>query len=97
MALIFVALGAILLWFLLVPFLKPSPTAALQDIDPRVTCAICDELREEDAVIEQEFGTGRIHYLCGYCIRAMADDYVAAHGPLPHASVAPVADRAIDG
>jgi len=96
-ALIFVALGAILLWFLIAPFLKPSPSAALQDIDPRVTCAICDELREEDAVIEREFGTGRFHYLCGDCIRAMADDYAAAHGSLPRAPAAPVADPETDG
>jgi len=97
MALIFVALGAILLWFLIAPFLKPSPTAVPQDVDPRVTCVICDELHEPDAVIEREFGTGRYHYLCGYCIRAMAADYVAAHGSLPDAAAASPPDPTTDG
>lgn len=83
MSLIFVALGAILLWFLIAPFLKPAPALSPQDYDPRVTCAICDRLREPHEVLERELGAGRYQLICGECIAALVRDYTARHGALP--------------
>lgn len=86
MALLLVALGAIVLWFIIAPFLKPSPTASPQEFDPRVTCSVCDELRDPDDVIEREFGAGRFHYICGGCLASMTQDFQLEHGRAPHAS-----------
>jgi hypothetical protein len=83
MALILVALGAILLWFIIAPFLKPSPTTSPQEMDPRVTCSVCDELRDPDTVIEREFGAGRYHYICGSCLASMVEEYQSQHGAPP--------------
>lgn len=83
MALLLVAVGAILLWFLIAPFLKPSPVTSPQDFDPRVTCALCDELRDPADVIEREFAAGRFHYICGACLTSMNQDYQSQHGHLP--------------
>ena len=92
MSLIFVALGAILLWFLIAPFLKPGPAAVTEEADPRVTCSVCDELRDPDQVIEREFGAGRFHYICGACLADMTADFTAQHGTPPSGGEAP-ADR----
>ena len=89
MALIFVALGAILLWFIIAPFLKPSPVTTPSSFDPRVTCALCDELRPPEEVIEREFGAGRYHYVCGSCLTSMVNEYQAEHGRLPQAPSQP--------
>jgi hypothetical protein len=86
MALLLVAFGAILLWFIIAPFLKPSPTSSPQEFDPRVTCSVCDELRDPDLVIEREFGAGRFHYICGSCLASMTQDFESKHGRPPHAS-----------
>jgi len=83
MSLIIVALGAILLWFLIAPFLKPAPALSPQDFDPRVTCAICDQLRGPHEVLERELGSGRYQLICGECIAMLVRDYTAAHGVLP--------------
>lgn len=83
MALLLVALGAILLWFIIAPFLKPSPTMSPREADPRVSCSVCDELREPDFVIEREFGAGRYHYICGSCLAAMVDEFKSEHGRPP--------------
>jgi hypothetical protein len=83
MALILVALGAILLWFLIAPFLKPAPSASPKEVDPRVNCAMCGELCEPQDVIERELGEGRFHNICGQCIADMADDFARTHGVLP--------------
>jgi len=93
MSLIFVALGAILLWFLIAPFLKSSPAQSPQDFDPRVTCSICGELREPDQVIERELREGRFGHVCGYCIRELVRDYEAANGALPDA---PASSETVD-
>jgi hypothetical protein len=86
MSLILVALGAILIWFLIAPFLKPSPTTEPHEIDPRVTCALCDELCEPDSVIEREFGAGRYQFICGSCLASMNQEYSDQHGSLPPAA-----------
>ena len=80
MALLLVAFGAIIIWFILAPFLKPSPATEPQEVDPRVTCALCDELRELEDVIEREFGAGRYQFICRYCLTSMVDEFEAAHG-----------------
>jgi hypothetical protein len=86
MSLIFVALGAILLWFLIAPFLTPAPSQSPQDFDPRVTCAICGELREPDDVVERELHAGRFGHICGACIRDLARDHAAVHESKQEAS-----------
>ena len=86
MALLLVAFGAILLWFIIAPFLKPSTTATPAEFDPRVTCSVCDELRDQDFVIEREFGAGRFHYICGSCLASMTKDFESKHGRSPQAS-----------
>lgn len=83
MALILVALGAILLWFLIAPFLKPAPSASPKEVDPRVKCAMCSDLYEPQDVIERELGEGRFHHICGQCIADMAEDFARQHGVLP--------------
>lgn len=85
MALLLVALGAVLLWFIIAPFLKPSPTSSPQEMDPRVTCSVCDELRDPDNVIEREFRAGRFHFICGACLAEMVQDFKEAHGRAPDA------------
>jgi hypothetical protein len=87
-SLIFVAIGAILIWFLIAPFLKPSPTTEPQEIDPRVTCALCDLLCDPDEVIEREFGAGRYQFICGTCLVSMSQEYQDQHGSLPTAAPA---------
>jgi len=82
MALLLVAFGAILLWFIIAPFLKPSPTSSPQEFD----CSVCDELRDPDLVIEREFGAGRFHYICGSCLASMTQDFESKHGRPPQAS-----------
>ena len=85
MALLLVAVAAILVWFILAPFLKPSPTASPREVDPRVTCSVCDELRDPDFVIEREFRAGRFHFICGDCLASMVQDFERAHGRPPSA------------
>jgi hypothetical protein len=83
MSLILVAIGAVLIWFLIAPFLKPSASTDPQEMDPRVTCALCDELCEPDKVIEREFGAGRYQFICGACLTSMNQEYRDQHGALP--------------
>ena len=83
MSLLFVALGAILLWFIIAPFLKPAPAMSPKDFDPRVTCAICDRLCNPDQIVEREMGSGRFQMICGECIAALVRDYTERCGALP--------------
>jgi hypothetical protein len=84
-ALLLVACGALLIWFILAPFLKPTAASSPQELDPRVTCVLCDELRDPDLVIEREFGAGRYHYICGPCLASMVQEYQSQHGTEPGA------------
>jgi hypothetical protein len=88
-ALILVAVGAILVWFLIAPFLKPSPVTTPADFDPRVTCTLCDELRDPADVIEREFGAGRYQFICAGCLASMVQDFQTQHGRMPEASAPP--------
>ena len=81
--LILVAVGAILLWFIIAPFLKPSPVTSPRELDPRVTCAVCDELRDPDQVIEREFGAGRYQFICKDCVANMAQEIRSRQGKPP--------------
>ena len=83
MSLIFVAIGAVLIWFLIAPFLKPSASTEPHQTDPRVTCALCDELCEPEEVIEREFAAGRYQFICGACLASMNREYRDQHGNLP--------------
>lgn len=78
MSLIFVALGAILLWFLIAPFLKPTASQSPHEFDPRVECAICGELRDPEDVVERELHAGRFGFICGKCIQDLVRDHEAA-------------------
>lgn len=89
MALLLVAVGAILVWFVIAPFLKPNPASSPGDLDPRVTCALCDELRDPGEVIEREFGAGRYHFLCGACLASLVQDFRSQHGRMPESPPSP--------
>ena len=85
MALLFVAFGAIILWFLIAPFLKPVPSSQPHEVDPRVTCILCDELREPEEVLDKEFKQGRYQYICGSCIVGLTKEFEQVHGRPPTA------------
>lgn len=85
MALLFVALGSIILWFLIAPFLKPVPGSQPQEIDPRVTCVLCDELKQPEDTLDKEFKQGRYYIICGSCIVELAREFEQTHGRPPRA------------
>lgn len=90
MPLLFVALGSIILWFLIAPFLKPVPGLQPEEVDPRVTCVLCDELKQPEDVLDKEFKQGRYHFICGSCIVELAHEFEEAHGRPPRAE--PISD-----